>query len=191
MRYFQYDQVDEEITIDDESILLVKEFEALMAQARNKTTVDKTGKKRLRAYKELKFLYLFYDWGSPYFEYPENERYTEALMDSKMTEKDLEDAKFRVACNKYDEIQNASKIGKLLKASLSTVDKITFYLENLNLEERDPITGKPIFKTKDVIAEIISAGKLIDAIKLLEISFKKGTEEDSGLRGDKTGGMFD
>ena len=88
-------------------------------------------------------------------------------------------------------MQNSSKIGNLLKASYKTIDKITHYLDNINLEERDTLTGKPIFKTKDVIAEMSSASKLIDTIKVLEISFKKEIEPEGALRGDKEAGMFD
>lgn len=191
MKYFQYDKVNEEIKLDDESILLTKEFGKLLGVVRNKCSKDKTGKKKLKAFKEMKFMFLYYDWTSPYFEFPEGERYDESLADSELDEKDLEDPVFRNACNKYEEVQNSSKIGKLLKASYSTIDKITFYLENIDLNERDPTTGKPIFKTKEVIAEITGASKLIDSVKTLELSFKKDMEEDTGLRGDKTAGMFD
>ncbi|MDA3856313.1 MAG: hypothetical protein PF569_08700 [Candidatus Woesearchaeota archaeon] len=59
------------------------------------------------------------------------------------------------------------------------------------MEERDEATGKPIFKTKDVIAEISSAGKLYDSVKTLEISFKKDLETDNPLRGDISAGLFD
>jgi hypothetical protein len=88
-------------------------------------------------------------------------------------------------------LQNSSKIGKLLKASYLTIDKITNYLETLDLSERDPATGKPIFKTKDIIAEISSASKLYDAVKALEISFKKEVEPENALRGDVNPGLFD
>ena len=191
MKFFQYDNANEEIVLNDESILLTKEFAVLMDLTRNKTKSDKTGKKRTRAYKEFKFIYLFFDWGSPYFQYSERDRYNESFLDSGLTEKEMEDAKFKVTCNKYDEMQNSSKIWRLLKASYSTIDKITHYLDTLDLNERDELSGKPIFKTKDVIMEIASASKLIDAIKTLEISFKKELEPENALRGDKQAGMFD
>ena len=191
MKFFQYDNANEEIVLKDDSILLVKEFVVLVAPGRNKTKGDKTGKKKEKAFKEFKFIYLFFDWGSPYFQYSELDRYNESFLDSGLTEKEMEDVKFKAACNKYDEMQNSSKIGRLLKASYSTIDKITHYLDTLDLNERDELSGKPIFKTKDVIMEIASASKLIDAIKTLEISFKKEVEPENALRGDKQAGMFD
>jgi hypothetical protein len=103
----------------------------------------------------------------------------------------MEEPVFKEACRKYDELQNSSKIGNLLKSSLNTVDKITNYLDNIDVEERDPLTGKPIFKIKDIIAELKGAKDLIDTIKTLEMSFKKNMEPEGRLRGDREAGMFD
>lgn len=191
MKFFLYDNVNGEVTINDEGILLVREFNALLNLERNKSKTDKTGQKREKAFKELKFIYLFFDWGSPYFQYAETDRHNEALLDSGLTEQEYNDPVFKAACRKYDEIQNSSKIGNLLKASYFTIDKITEYLNTLDLAERDANTGKPIYKTKDVIAEIASASKLIEAIKTLEISFKKEIEPENQLRGDVSAGLFD
>lgn len=121
----------------------------------------------------------------------EQDRNTEAFADSGLTKEEFEDELFREACRKYDAMQNSSKIGNLLKASYNTIDKITHYLNTIDLDERDEVTGKPIFKTKDVIAEMSSASKLIDAIKVLEVSFKKEIEPEGALRGDAAPGMFD
>lgn len=191
MKFFLYDNVNSEVKLDDESILLTREFADLMGVVRNKSPKDKLGKRRLRAFKEFKYIFLYFDWSSPYFQYAEQDKHEEAFKDSGLNKKEFEDEKFKIACKKYDEIQNSSKIGNLLKASYNTIDKITHYLEELDLNERDPLSGKPIFKTKDVIMEMSSAGKLIDTIKLLELSFKKELEPDTGLRGDKTAGLFD
>ena len=61
MKFFVYDNVNEEIALNDESILLIKEFAALMDPARNKCKEDKTGIKRLKAFKEFKYIFLFFD----------------------------------------------------------------------------------------------------------------------------------
>ena len=191
MKFFAYDNAKETVVLNDEGILLVKEFANLMDSERNKTKDDKTGLHRTLAFKEFKYIYLFFDWASPYFQFTEQDRHNEAFLDSDLSIEELEDSVFREACSKYDRIQNSSKIAGLLKASYNTIDKITHYLDTLDLNERDPVSGKPIFKTKDVIQEMSSASKLIDTIKTLEIAFKKEAESGAGLRGDKTPGMFD
>ena len=61
MKFFVYDNVNGNVSLEDTSILLIKEFEALIDDNRNKSSSDKMGKKRLRAFKEFKFIYLFFD----------------------------------------------------------------------------------------------------------------------------------
>lgn len=191
MKFFVYDDVNGEVVLTEESFYLVREFHALLDDKRNKSITDKTGKKRELAYKETKFMFLFFDWDSPYFQFAEADRYNEAFLDSGLTLEQMEEPMFKEACRKYDELQNSSKIGNLLKSSLKTVDKITNYLDNIDVEERDPLTGKPIFKIKDIIAELKGAKDLIDTIKTLEMSFKKNMEPEGRLRGDREAGMFD
>lgn len=191
MKFFIYDNVNYSIFLDDESILLIKEFADLLEPNRNKDKVDKTGKSKRRAFKELKYIYLFFDWKSPYFQYTEQDRHREALKDSELTEEEFNDSTFRRACKKYDDIQNSSLDIKLLKASMSAVEKVAYYLENVDTQERDPATGKPIFKTKDIIAEIKGCKDLISSLRELEVQVKKGLEAESGVRGNTELGLFD
>lgn len=191
MKYFIYDQVNETMLLNKEQIMMVREFEALMKPVRNKTTSDKTGSKRTLAAKELKFMFLYYDWESPYYEFEEDEKFRESLKDSKLKEEDLENKTFKLACEKYDIIQNSSVIGQTLKSAQGALGKLRFYLDNIDLQERDPMTGKPIFKAKELMAEVAGLGKVIDGVRELEKQFKKDLETDTGLRGDKEGGMFD
>lgn len=45
-------------------------------------------------------------------------------------------------------------------------------LDNIDLEERDN-NSKPIFKAKDVLADIASIGVMADKLKELELNYKK------------------
>ena len=67
MNFFVYDNAENKLSIDEYSVLLVKEFKDLWDITRNKCKEDKTGKLRLRAYKELTYIYLVLDYKSPYF----------------------------------------------------------------------------------------------------------------------------
>ena len=134
---------------------------------------------------------MFFDWGSPYFQYSEQDRHKESLSDSALTKEEFEDSVFKSACRKYDEIQNSSLEIKLLKAAMFAVDSQIHYLQNVDLSERDPVSGKPIFKSKDLIAEIKGCKDLISTLKELEIQVKKGVVNDTKLRGDVQEGMFD
>jgi hypothetical protein len=98
---------------------------------------------------------------------------------------------FRAACQKYDLIQNASLDLKMLKSAMGAVEKQIFYLDNVDLQERDPVSGKPIFKSKDLIAEIKGCRDLISTLRELERQVKHGLETESTLRGNTELGMFD
>ena len=57
------------------------------------------------------------------------------------------------------------------------------YFHNIDPEERDPLTGKPIFKVKDIMAEISSLSKVQQELQTLESMVKKEISESSQLRG--------
>ena len=193
MKFFIYDGVNEEVMLNDESILLIREFAALLDESRN-TDKKKNGKsntKRARAFREFKFLFLFFDWSSPYFQYSEQDRHNEALADSGLTQEEYDDPIFRAACRKYDELQNASLDVRLLKAAMMAVENQIYYLEHVDLNERDPQTGKPVFKSKDLIAEIKGSKDIISGLRELEMQVKKGEETANNLRGDAEAGIFD
>lgn len=190
MDFFRYDKVNGEIEIEDVSLLLTHEFNALLDNKRNITKTDKTGKQKTLAYKEFKYIYLFFDWKSPYFTLPEQSRHEEALLDSELTPEEFDNALFREACRKYDSIQEANPSLQLLKSAQDAVTKVSYYLRNVDLQERDEM-GKPIFKNKDLITEIKGCKDLLVSLKELENQVKKDIDISSGLRGDVEGGMFD
>ena len=191
MKFFNYDNVNNEVLIDDESIMIIREFEALNDNDRNKSKEDKSGKKKLRLFKELKYLYLFFDWASPYFSYSEQERHREALLDSGLTDDEFKDEIFNNACKKYQELQESILEIRMLKAAMRAVEEVIHYFETLDSSERDPVTGKPILKTKDIIAEIKGCKDLITSLRDLETQVKKGLEKENTLRGGIETGLFD
>ena len=58
-----------------------------------------------------------------------------------------------------------------------------------DLSERDA-NGKPVFKTKDIIAEISSLSKVHEELKILEGQVKKEMMETSSIRGGATDGFL-
>ena len=102
---FLYNNSTGSLELNTHEILLVKEFEALWDLDRNKCDEDPTGKMRLRAWKELKYIWLFVDWKSPYQQYLEIEKHNAAMSDSGLTEEEWHDSTFRAAIRKYIEIK--------------------------------------------------------------------------------------
>ena len=191
MKFFLFNNATNEVTVNEPEILLVKEFAALWDKNRNKCKQDKTEEKRLLAYRELLYIWLMCDWASPYADYAEQERHAECLKDAELTEKEWSDPVFREACRKYRELQNSSRSLKLIKSAEEVVDKITDYFDTLDLQERDPVTNKPIFKVKDVMAEMSTVSDVIEQLRTLEILYKKEQEQSNGLMGNIQVGAFD
>lgn len=88
-------------------------------------------------------------------------------------------------------MQNSSLEVRLLKAAMSAVENQIYYLEHIDLQERDENTGKPIFKSKDLITEIKGSKDIITGLRDLELQVKKGEEAENNLRGNVEAGIFD
>lgn len=190
MNIFLFDNERNEIVINEPEILLIKEFAALWNDTRNITKEDKTGKSKTRAYREFTYMYLMIDWQSPYCQDSEQDRHTAALLDAKLTEPEFDDPLFREACRKYRSIQESDRAIRLVKAAQNKCDELTDYFDSgSDLMERDPLTGKPVFKAKDVMGELAGVDKLLDSLEALEKRVKEKKRSATGLRGNKKGGF--
>lgn len=187
---FQYNNLNNKVELNIPEILLVREFAELIKPDRNVCKEDKTGLKGLRAFREFTYIYLAICWKSPYSDYSEQERHQEALNDSGITEEEFNNPEFRAACRKYRSLQESNRSIKLLKAAQNTVDKFIDYFNNVDPEERDPMTGKPVFKVKDLIAEITNLSKVNDELNTLENMVKKELQEASIIRGGAVEGFI-
>lgn len=189
-KVFLYNNVSGQVELNVPELLLVDEFKALIDNKRNVCKEDKTGKQHLKAFKEFTYIWLALDWQSLYTDYSEQERHHEALKDSGITEEEFNDPLFRAACRKYRQLQRATRSIKVLQAAQLTVDKFIDYFTNIDPEERDEQTGKPIYKVKDIMAEISSLDKVLDELKTLEEQVKKEISEKSKLRAGATEGYM-
>ncbi len=180
-----------EVELNRPEILLVKEFEELFSLKFNQGEKgDTDGRKRRRAYKVMAFIYLVYDWKSPYAEYSLAEKVESALSDSELDSEFVKDPLVAKAIIKYLDLQD-TRIVKLLKSSYRVVDEIRHHFDTVQLDERDPMTGKPIFTARDLMSNLAALGKTVESLKELEYLVKKEQEQNKGLRGDANPGMFD
>ena len=182
MNFFNYDETNNTLRIDEPSIFLVKEFKALLNDARNKCPEDKTGKRHLRAFKEFTYIFLMLDFKSPYFRYLEKDKHDAALLDSELTSEDLKNPEFVNAFNKYQEIQEADEILLLIKTAQRTLYKTRVFLDNIDYSEVDDM-GRPIYKPKDVMADIDSISKMRKNLLALEEEHKTSLGQTSNVRG--------
>ena len=190
IKVFQYDNVTGKVELNTPEILLIREFAALMDIKRNKCKEDPEGKYKLRAFREFTYIYLAIDWMSPYRDYYEQDRHQEALRDANITEEEFNNPEFRAACRKYRALQDETRSIKLLKAAQNVIDKFVDYFNNIDVEERDEQSGKPIYKTKDVMAEISSLHKVHEELVILESQVKKEMSETSSIRAGAVEGFM-
>ena len=189
LHIFQYDNAKDRVILNKPEILLIKEFKELMDDERNICDEDPKGSKHLLAYKEFTYIWLALDWQSFYSDYSEQERHQAALQDSQLTKEQFNDPKFRAACRRYRDIQESIISIKLLKSSQEMVNKFIDYFHSLDPQERDPQTGKPIWKVKDIQAELTNLPKVIDQLKQVEGYVKKEMQEQAQLRGGAVDGF--
>lgn len=189
MKIFILDEEDN-LILNQPEVLLIKEFSDLWEPDRNKCKDDKTGKKRYRATNEFKFIYLVYDWQSPYKEYSEYERVVAAAADAGLAEASLKDPLLKKACRKYIDLQD-TRLLSLLRSAYGMTDKLKLFYDTVDLTERDGETGKYVVDHKSALQALGSLGKAIQSIKDLEEDVKKDMEEKSTIKGDAIKGIFD
>lgn len=186
---FVYDNVNNRINLNTPEILLIKEFAELIKPERNKCKEDPKGTYGLRAFREFTYIWLAIDWKSPYSDYDEQERHKEALRDANITEEEFNNPEFRAACRKYRNILESNRSLRLLKSAQNTADNLMDYFNDIvdfNMRKDD---GSPIYKTKDVIAEISNLSKVHEELKILESMVKKELNETSSIRGGAIDGF--
>ena len=183
---FLYDNGNNRVELNVPEILLVKEFKDLMECKRNICKEDPKGQYGLRAFREFTYIWLAIDWKSIYSDYSEQERHEESLKDSGITEEEFNDPLFRAACRKYRNIQDSNRSIKLLKAAQNAVDNFIDYFNSVDPLERDPVTGKPYYKVKDIMVEMSTLSKVLNELQTLEGMVKKDLTDQSNMRGGVT-----
>lgn len=192
MDVFLYNAQTGQVEINKPDLLLIKDFADLFDTTRNKCKKDPHGTQHLRAFKEFSYIYLMLDWRSVYADFQEQERHKEVMNDVGLTQEEFDDPKFRAACRKYRELQESSLVVKLYLAAKNTISRFIDYFDSVDPQERDTLTGKPIFKVKDIMGEIGNLSDMLDKYKALELQVKKeqqGSKED--IMGDARSGTFD
>ena len=188
-RFFEYDERQGKVILDDSTLLLTKEFAALMTPERNKCKEDSSGLHKLKAFREMTYIYFAIDWKSPYSGFAEQERHKAALDDSKLTEDEFNDPIFRAACRKYRALQESNRYVRLLQAAQTVTDKIIDYFDNIDLTATKD-DGTPLVKITDIQKAMDQSVKQIESLKQIEALVKKEVTEQSQIRGGAIEGFM-
>lgn len=181
---------DDGLDIDKQQIFCIKEFEDLHALERNKTEYDPEGKNRYRFKKELKYIYVRYDWDSYAHEYSESDKEDCAITDSGLTKEELKDPVFKAAIEKYIKEQKDCDLD-LLNSAINLCHKTRQYFDNVDYTLRDLEKGFPLYNAKDVLATMKALPDALSSLEELRERVIKKKEEESSLRGGTKIGHFD
>lgn len=183
-------EVDEhfEVQLDKPWIMLIPEFAAVLARDKG-SEGDYRGSKKLRARKELSYVYFICDFHSPIRDYDDDKKKEEALRYARLTPKDI-DAVVLTAQKQYEAMQyeNAPSLRTLnsLKKGMGNLDK---YFEEVDFDKVDKL-GKVKYTPDAYIANITKLPKMRASIKEFERMVEEELRENTGIRGKaKLGGQ--
>ena len=178
----------EEITDDLQAIpaaelVLIDEFKALIKRAKGTrgTKGDYRGDKKLRASRELAYIWHNLSHDSPYanyhFEIREERVRKDVFNDSPEWEPDeLIDA----AMAKYKELTNTPAV-EMLNAGVRAAQKLTKFLDEVDLMTTDK-HGKAVHSAKDLVTNLGNLGKVIDGLNKLREQVENETVGDDKNR---------
>lgn len=190
MKIFVFNNQTGDVELNIPELLLIPEFAKLIEPKRNVCKDDIEGRFKLRAFRELKYIYLMIDLQSPYKDWPEQVRHATALSDANITPEEWEDSDFRAACRKYRKIVTSYRSYKYLESAYKTIDKLTDYFTNLLDFTQKTDNGSLLFKPKDVMVELQNLGKVLDSLKDAEKRYNNDVIENN-VRGEAEPGRND
>lgn len=158
------------------SIVEITEFRDLIRRDRG-SKGDSQGRKKLRAVKELAYIYHMVDHRSPYSTYDEDLRREEVINDLFKDEDWEPDDTVMDAYHKYAEMIE-SPLVKLLKSAILAVNKLRTYFEELDFTLLND-KGYPVYSARDAINNLANLGKVVDGLEQL----KQQVEKDQQGRG--------
>lgn len=181
MKTFVWNSLENILELNEPELFLIKEFKTLLDRD------DSPNKSK--AFREFTYIFLMIDWASPYADYTDLERHEEAMNESKLTRAEFDDVLFREACKKYQDIQNKDIKMQAVQSAQFLVHRVIDYFDNIvDFNERLE-SGAPIYKVKDVMTEITNLSKMLDELDELKSRIKKGSGEDTGIRGGYVDGF--
>jgi len=156
-----------------------------------KVVWDKDKKKdKLKAIKELSYIYYMADERSDYqYLLDEDERSGQIIEDLDMGSGWKAESYINEAIAYYVRASTTTST-LLLSSTRNVIQKISKFLDNINMEERDERTKKPIHDISKITASVEKIPKLVKALSEIEKEIIK-EKELKAQSGNKEIGLFD
>lgn len=178
-----------EVELNKEWIMLIPEFAELLRRDKG-SEGDYRGQKKLRARRELSYIYFMVDFHSPLRDFEEEKKQVEALKYCRLNEKDIDNkVKEAMALYEYMQYESAPSLRTLnaLKLGMANLDK---YFKEVDFDKTDK-QGKLKYTPEGYIANITKLPKMRAAIKEFETMVQAELRENTGIRGKATLGAME
>lgn len=178
------------VTLNKPWISLIPEFRVLLA--RDKGEPGQSGRAKWKATREFTFMYLMYDFHSPYENEPDERRLELSLDSAQLTDKwqnYTNDTEFHEAVDKYIEmLNNSSKTLQRLRSFKAAMDAQDSFLLSINYNERN-INGGLVHNLKTSQDAMANIPKLMAAFTELENKVKAEMNDSTDMRGGAEKGI--
>lgn len=172
---------DGEVSLEREELELIPAFKPLFTLNYNKQAGDIDGRKRSRVTAEFTYMWFMHSYKTPYREYSEKERHTEALLTAKLDPNYEFSTEYKIAEKEYLRL-TATRILRLIQAGDKAVDRLREYLEMVDFNERKD-NGDMMHKPTEVIKIISDLDKVADGLESLANRQKREQQEFASTRG--------
>lgn len=168
------------VELNREWISTIEEFKVLLRRDRG-SKGDADGRKKLQVQREFTFIYHYCDFKSQFREYPEHERWQEAMRNAGLDDKDIDDA-VKAAIDRYKSFQETRSL-KIINSAFIGIDKLREYFEDVDLTEKD-LNDRLVNDSKKLSSNIKDVAGLLKGLTELEEMVKAELEEKTRIRGD-------
>ena len=172
-----------EVELNKEWILLHPAFAAIL-KADKGSPGDSEGRKKLKARKQLAYIYFMVDFRSPIYSYDDAKKKFEALRYVGLDDIEVESPMIDEALREYEAMQlEQARSIKTLQAAKKGMNALDDYMNNIDFDARDK-QGKLVNSPKEFVANLKELNKAYDEIDKFEKRVYKDLQENNAtIRG--------
>lgn len=177
----------QEIELNKEWLFLVPEFATLLKRDKGSPS-DYRGDKKLKARKEITYIYFMENFDSPIRDWDWEDKRVESLRCASLETKDI-DKEVEAAREWYHGYQReCSRSLRTLDSLWFGMDALDGYFKSVNFDTVDKL-GRSKYTAKEYIGNIKDLPKMNAAIKEYEKQVEQELKENSGIRGKNALGL--
>jgi hypothetical protein len=174
-----------DVELNKEWIVLIPEFNAIL-KADKGSVGDSEGRKKLKARKQLAYVYFMVDFRSPIYGYEFVEKQREALRYTGLKASDVEITLVQEAKQAYEKMQKEqARSLRTLEAAQKGMNALDDYMSDIDFTAIDKM-GKLLNSPKEFVDNLKNLNKAYDELAKFEKRVYEDLKENSTIRGNAT-----